>query len=82
MARTYKVKFANKEGQKIQRRFNNGIVETLLPVGKESEWYIENVLVPAQEQVKAERKEHERKFKIQRKLTEMAEKELEKEGEL
>ena len=74
----YEVKYCDKDGKKEQRRFQNGIVETLLGL-EVSQWYIDNRLIPAQ-QARQEEEEHiQHEIKIQQKLREMAEEALAKE---
>lgn len=72
--------FKDKEGRKIKRRFEGGIEENTLV--EPSDWYIENVLEPTQEMQRKHKEQVENNIKIQKKLKEIAEKELEKEGKL
>jgi len=75
----YKIIYIDKEGKKEQREFRSGI--KIISLLEPSNWYKKNVLKPAQEEYEKEKKDLEHKSKIQEKLKEMAEKELEKEEE-
>lgn len=80
MARPYKTTYVDEDGKKIQRGFRSGIVETVhTDVTPE---YQHQKLDPIMEQYRKEKKQREKDSKIQAKLKEMAEKELEKEGKL
>lgn len=69
--------FEDREGKKRRIIFQNGIGEISLI--EPSEWYIKNILKPLQKQNAKVAKQIEKEEKIQQKLREMAEKELEKE---
>lgn len=80
MKRSNETAFTDKEGRKVRRVLSNRLVETFLI--EPSQWYIDNVLKPAQEQYKKAREQEKREEKIAQKMREMAERELKKEGEL
>lgn len=72
--------FEDREGKKRKIIFQNKIEEISLI--EPSEWYIKNILKPLQKQNAKVAKLIEKEEKIQQKLREMAEKELEKEEKL
>ena len=73
----YKTTYTDRDGKKVRKGFRNGIKETLLV--EPSDWYKEHKLKPAKQQSIEEEKEIQKKIRIQNKLREMAEEELEKE---
>ena len=74
------IEVTEKEGKKIRKFFNNGLVEIVLV--EPSQWYKDNVQKPLQEQAQKNKKEFEKNLKIAEKMRNMAIKELEDEGEL
>ena len=76
----YTIVFTDRDGQKVQKGFRNGIKETLLV--EPSQWYKDNVLKPKYEANRLWWERQEKEEKIQRKIREIAERELEKEGKL
>lgn len=79
MKRPSEITFTDKEGKKVRRVLKNRLIETSLI--EPSQWYIDNVLKPAQEQYKKARDQEKREEKIAQKMREIAMKELEKEAE-
>lgn len=80
--RPYKITYwKNKVGQIKERGFQNGVIRQFL-VGEPDPYYVENTLIPAQKATEQEEAGIQKKLRIQRKMREMAEKELEKEGKL
>lgn len=67
----------DKEGKKTEEVLSNGLKITTLI--EPSAWYVDNVLKPMQEERAQRKQNNEYEEKIQQKMREMAEKELEKE---
>lgn len=76
-----KTYWKNRVGQIVERRFPNEIVSQMLIGGTEDPYYIQNTLIPAQEETVRVEALIEKEIRIQKKMREMAEKELEKDGE-
>ena len=77
MKRPSEITFTDKEGKKVRRILKNRLIETVLI--EPSQWYIEKILKPMQQQCKETRDREKREERIVQKTREIAERELEKE---
>ncbi len=75
----YKVTYTKKEGKIFEEGYRSG--RKNIELREPSQWYIDNILKPLQEEAVKDHEYEKRQIKIANKMKEMAEKELEKEDE-